>query len=186
MTPKAARRRGALIGAGILALAVLPRLLAQPWWVLIAGLVLCLAAAAIAVEDLARMIIPDRYTVMIALVALLLRLEATADPWAVGVSFAEGLAVGTGMAAISFAYAQLRGRSGIGFGDVKLLGASAMLVGVWGIGLQLLLASTAAALFVIIRSWRKGRPLRAVARVPFGAFLAPSAVIVWAWFPVNA
>ena len=185
MTPSAARRRGALIGAGLLAIAVLPRLAAQSWWVLIAGLVLCLVAAAIAVEDLARMIIPDRYTIMIAVVALLLRLEATADPWAVGGSLAEGLAVGMAMAAISFAYVQLRGRSGIGFGDVKLLGASAMLVGVWGTGLQLLLASTAAVLFVIIRSWRKRRPLRAVSRVPFGTFLAPSAVLVWAWFPVH-
>ncbi len=185
MSRRAVRRRGALAGAAVLAGAVLPALAREPWWVIAAGALLCLVAAAIAIEDLARMIIPDGYTIVIACTALLLRWEHSGDFWQVTRSLAEGLAVGFGLLAISLAYEHLRGRSGIGFGDVKLLAASAMLVGAWGTGLQLLLASVAAALFVMIRSWRRKRPLRAAMRVPYGAFLAPSAVIVWAWFPFN-
>ena len=71
----------------------------------------------------------------------------------------------------------------LGLGDVKLVGASAVLVGPWGVAMQLMLASLAAILFAALRARRKGRRLRASARIPFGTFLAPAAVIVWAWFP---
>jgi len=46
-----------------------------------------------------------------------------------------------------------------------------------------LLAAGAALIFAVIRALRLRRPLRAAARVPFGTFLAPALVIVWAWLP---
>lgn len=184
MTRCTARRRGMLVGALFLAAATVPALMGRPAWIVIASLALCLIAAAIAVEDLTTMLIPDGHTAGIALTATLVFLGEGNDVAALLRMVAVAVAFGLALFLIGLAYARLRGREGIGFGDVKLLAASAMLVGVWGVGLQLILASMAAAMFVTIRAIRRRRPLRSTARVPFGAFLAPALVIIWAWFPV--
>lgn len=185
MTRRTARRYGMLIGTPFLAAVVLPALAGRPYWVLVAGAALCLVAVAIAVHDLTSMLIPDRYTLGLAVIAALALLADGATAWDLLIAAASALAIGAGLFAISLAYGWARGFDGIGFGDVKLLAASAVLVGPWGIGLQLVLATTAALTFVVIRSVRRGRRLRATTRIPFGAFLAPSAVIVWAWFPIG-
>jgi len=184
MTRRRARRYGMLIGTPFLAAVVLPALIDRPTWLLGAGAALCLVAVAIAVHDLTSMLIPDRYTASLAGIGALALVAEGAMPVDVLVAAAGALAIGAGLFAISLAYGWIRGFDGIGLGDVKLLAASAMLVGPWGIGLQLVLATTAALTFVVIRSVRRGRRLRATTRIPFGAFLAPSAVIVWAWFPL--
>ena len=184
MTRRPARRYGLLIGTPFLAAVVLPALGGRPVWVLVAGVALCVVAVAIAVHDLTSMLIPDRYTAGLAVIAALALLADDATVETVLMAAALAAAIGAALFAIGLAYSRIRGFDGIGFGDVKLLAASAMLVGPWGIGVQLVLATTAALVFVVIRSVRRGRPLRATTRIPFGAFLAPSAVIVWAWFPV--
>ena len=71
----------------------------------------------------------------------------------------------------SFVYGRLRGVSVMGFGDIKLVAASALLVGPWGLGLQILIASLSALIFVLIRSIRRGRRPRFAAALPFGTFL---------------
>ncbi len=185
MTRRRARRYGMLIGTPFLAAVVLPALTGRPAWVLVAGAALCLVAVAIALHDLTSMLIPDRYTASLAAIAAFALVADGATPTDVLLAAAIALAIGAGLFAISLAYGWIRGFDGIGFGDVKLLAASAMLVGAWGIGLQLVLATTAALTFVVIRSICRGRRLRATTRIPFGAFLAPSAVIVWAWFPLS-
>ena len=181
MSRRGARRRGMAVGALALAAATLPALVERPWWAIAAGLSLCLVAAAIAVEDMAKMLIPDGLTAAVAVIGLVLFALEGGDAIAFAWLAAYALLTAATLFAISLAYARLRDREGIGFGDVKLVGASALLVGPWGVAMQVLLASTAAILFVVIRAIRRRRPLRSVARVPFGAFLAPSLVIVWAW-----
>ena len=185
MTRRRERRLGLLAGTPLLALVVLPPLAGRPAWLIACGTVLCLIAVAIAVHDLTTMLIPDRYTAAFAAVAACALFADGATAVDLLAAVAGAVAIGGGLYGVSLAYGWLRGQEGIGFGDVKLLAASAVLVGVWGIGLQLVLATTAALAFVAIRALRRRRPLRATMRIPFGAFLAPSAVIVWSWFPVG-
>lgn len=178
-----ARRCGLLVGTPLLAAAILPAVAGRPLWIVLAALCLCLVAVAIAVHDLTTMLIPDLLTA--ALAALALIVQALEGWWPSDMLRQAALAFGLAAAlfALSLAYAALRGQTGVGFGDVKLIAASGLLVGVWGVGMQLLLASVAAIAFVLIRAIRRRRPLSARMRVPFGAFLAPAAVLVWAWLP---
>lgn len=175
---------GIAIGAAALAAAVLPAIAHQPAWHVGAGLALCALAAAIAMEDLLTMLIPDVLVAALTLVAAGLVVARNPDPVAFLKTALAALAVAGGLFLFSHAYTWLRGMTALGFGDVKLVGASALLIGPWGVGLQILLASTAALIFVLIRAARRRRRLRATMRLPFGTFLAPSLVIVWAWFPL--
>jgi len=178
-----ARRCGLLVGTPFLVAAVLPAVAGRPLWIVLAALCLCVVAVAIAVHDLTTMLIPDLLTV--ALGALALVVQGLEGWWPSEMVRQAGLALGVAAALLAFslAYTALRGQTGVGFGDVKLIAASGVLVGVWGVGMQLLLASVAAIAFVLIRAIRLRRPLSGRMRVPFGAFLAPAAVLVWAWLP---
>ncbi|MBX9466033.1 MAG: prepilin peptidase [Aquamicrobium sp.] len=168
------------IMACLLVAATIPPMLGKPPLQQAAWLLLCVLAAAIAIEDLARMLIPDGYTAAIAIVAA--ALAFTTHGWAgLGVALTEGAILAAGLMLTTLLYERLRGRSGLGFGDVKLLSASALLVGLWGVGMQILFASVAALTFTALRAGRRRRPLRAVTRIPFATFLAPALVLVWAW-----
>ncbi len=179
-----ARRRSTAAVAVSLAVGTVPAVIGSSAFIVASTLALCLLTAAIAVRDLATMLIPDRYTAGILVVALV-------DWWIETRDFAD-LASRVGPACalmlllclFEAAYGRLRGRDGIGFGDIKLIGVSTVLVGLAGVGAQILLASVAAFIFSVIRAVRLRRPLRAASRVPFGTFLAPALVIVWAWLPV--
>ena len=129
------------------------------------------------------MTVPDWGAAAIAAVALAVHLIE-------GATFAEvarivvlaALTAGI-LFALTWLYGLLRGIEVLGFGDVKLVAASAVLVGPSGVALQLTIASIAAIIFAVMRALRKGRRLRATTRLPFGTFLAPAMLIVWAWFP---
>lgn len=180
--PRVRRRLATASVAGVLILALLPVIAGRPPLVLAAAFALCVLAAAIAIEDLARMLVPDGYTAAIAMVGAALAYGE--GGWVrLGAALLDGALLGAGLLLLTIVYERLRGRSGLGLGDVKLLAASAVLVGLWGVGMQIMLASFAALAFAIIRAVRRGRPLRAVSRIPFATFLAPAMVLVWAWGP---
>ncbi|HUX68238.1 MAG TPA: prepilin peptidase [Terriglobales bacterium] len=147
--------------------------------------------------------------------------EFTLGGWAVGLGFAAaaggaaggapqpGLLQaalasfgGAGLLALVgiFAYRRLRGRPGMGAGDVKMMGLLGAFLGLASAYLALLLASLAAAavglllaLAVLLgrrrrgRSWRRARASASVyiARgpIPFGVFLAAAAAAALAWGP---
>lgn len=179
----AARRRATAAVALVLASGTVPAVAGSPPFILAATFVLCLLAAAIAVHDLASMLIPDSFTLGIFAVALADWWFESGDLAALAWRIGPGVALMLLLWLFDFAYGILRGRDGIGFGDIKLIGVSAVLVGLAGVGAQILLAAGAALIFAVIRALRLRRPLRAAARVPFGTFLAPALVIVWAWLP---
>ena len=138
----------------------------------------------IAIDDLRTLLIPDLAVVGIGAVGLALAVNDLAGPPPAAILRWLGMAFGVAalLFLFSFVYGRLRGVSGDGFGDIKLVAASALLVGPWGLGLQILIASLSALIFVLIRSIRRGRRPRFAAALPFGTFLAPAAAIVWAWF----
>jgi len=184
MTRARARLKLVSVGTVMLFAATIPVLVGQPVWLMAGAFLVCLLAAAIATEDLLTMLIPDLYIALLALLAAAL-VFATSRDWRF-LAMQIGVALLCALALFAFAaiYGRVRGQTALGFGDVKLVGAAAILIGPWGVCLQLVLASVAGILFVFMRSVRRRRPLRRTARIPFGTFLAPAMIIVWAWFPL--
>jgi len=86
-----------------------------------------------------------------------------------------GLLLGAGLSGgIAALYAGIRGKSGFGMGDVKLLGAMGLFLGPYVL-LALMIGSLAGAVAGIIAAARSGAGLQA--KIPFGPFLALGGVV---------
>ncbi len=100
--------------------------------------------------------------------------------------FAHVLGAAAGFAAfalLALVYRQVRGRSGLGLGDAKLLGAAGAWVGIAGLPSVVLIASLTALLVVLGMQIAK-RPLSADRAIPFGAYLAVGTWMVWLYAPL--
>jgi len=79
-------------------------------------------------------------------------------------------------------YRMVRGREGLGLGDVKLMAAA----GAW-VGIALLpivmLAGALLGLAYGAAQWLRGAKLGATTKLPFGPFLAAAIWAVWLWRP---
>lgn len=144
-------------------------------WSGVAVAVLVPIVAAIAVIDARHFIIPDELNA--AGIALGLALAAID-----GLSPMDGLiaaafrasAFSMAFLVVRVGYRALRGRQGLGLGDVKLAG----LAGAWlaweAIPIAIEIAALTALLVYGLRQWRAGKALRADERLPFGVFFAPA------------
>jgi leader peptidase (prepilin peptidase) / N-methyltransferase len=147
----------------------------------VAGAGLACLMIAIAAVDARRFIIPDELTA--AALALGLVHAAIGRPDGIGGALAIAALRGTIMAAAFFGlwalYRRLRGREGIGLGDVKLAGVA----GVWldwpTIPVAVEIAALAALAVCLVRWLAFGRTISATTRLPFGLFLAPAIWIAW-------
>lgn len=104
------------------------------------------------------------------------------------VSAAVGFALGAGASmAIAGLYGVLRGRQGLGFGDVRLLGAMGLVLGPFVLLAYALanILGVLGAVPVLIAARRGQREGAAVepASIPFGPYLAAAGVIVSLWGP---
>jgi leader peptidase (prepilin peptidase)/N-methyltransferase len=106
-----------------------------------------------------------------------------------GIASIAGAAIGGGVAfAIREIYSRVRGRIGLGLGDVKLLAAAGAWVSWQGLPSVLLIASvTALIVWLALFAMKSGTQfhLSATARVPFGIFLALGLWIVWLHGPIQ-
>ena len=159
-----------------------------PWLVLAGVLAWWPAVVATVLSDLRAFIIPD---------------EATAATAALGLAVASGvpLLAGDGMAAATDAVLQALvtgaacfatfwlvgmafrslGRDALGFGDVKLAGAAGLWLSPGDAAVALEIAALGA--IAALLATRRGGALRETA-VPFGAFLAPAAWLVFVLAPL--
>jgi leader peptidase (prepilin peptidase)/N-methyltransferase len=156
-------------------------MIAAPGWRGVAGAGLGCLMVAIAAVDARRFIIPDE----LSAAALVLGLvhAALQSPGAAGEAVAAA-ALRAAILALSFftlwaLYRRLRGREGIGLGDVKLAGVA----GAWlewpSIPLAVEMAALAALAFCAARWLVSGRAVSATTRLPFGLFLAPAIWVAW-------
>lgn len=149
-------------------------------WLLLALLIFVWGLVVAAVIDLEHRIIPNRLTLPLPLVLLapLVVDAATRGEWTdLRRGVVAGLAVPAGMFAVSELYRSLRGRSGIGMGDVKLAVSIGLVVGYLG-GWHLLIfgyGSVIAAVLVAGGLLAAGRA-RLASRIPFGPYLALGAL----------
>lgn len=145
------------------------------WWIPVVSVVR---------SDLDGYIIPDLATLSIGGLGLAYVGASAAldgpDPQVVGSAVAGALTTGAAASGLFWLVGRLyrvwSGRDGLGFGDVKLAGASALWLtpadGVVGLEIAAL-----GALMLALAS-RRSAPVRDVA-IPFGAFLAPAAWLVF-------
>ena len=106
------------------------------------------------------------------------------------IAAAVGFAVGAGVSIlIAMSYRALRGRDGLGFGDVRLLGAMGLILGPFVL-LAYALGNILGVLVAVPQMLlsRKGGPL-STRSIPFGPFLALGGVLtalwgpaMWAWY----
>lgn len=141
---------------------------------------LALISIAIAVIDARIFIIPDELN--IAGLILGLAFAGLADQPALDAiagSALRGLVLALIFLAVRITYRWLRGRQGIGLGDVKL----AAVAGVWldwpMIPIVVQIATVTALGVYLTRQLAGGQSIRSTSRLPFGLFLAPAIWLGW-------
>lgn len=134
------------------------------------------ALLALAVIDARHLLLPDALTLPLIPAGLLV--VALAVPERL-IAHLVGVAVGLLVpAAIRILYRRLRGREGLGFGDVKLLAAAGAWVGWQGLPWLILIAGATAIAAVLLVALVRRR-LDAGAPIPFGPFLCLAFWLVW-------
>lgn len=160
---------GAAIGA--LSVAVAP----DPAQAL-AGAVLGWLLLTLALLDLRHFWLPDRLTAALALAGLAAGFAGLAPPLIDRlIGGVAGLLI---FAAVRHGYRRLRGREGMGGGDVKLFGAIGLWLG-WRMLPPVLLGAALAGLLWGLILLARGQAPTATSRLPFGAFLALAAWLGW-------
>jgi leader peptidase (prepilin peptidase) / N-methyltransferase len=147
----------------------------------VCGALLALLMAAIAYRDFQDFIIPDPYSAaafVLALVAAWIGAEQDV------VSAIAACLMRAGILALAFlalrtAYYRLRGRQGLGLGDVKLAGVAGAWLDWTTIPIALEVAVLAALTAVLAHQLITRRRLHATTRLPFGLFLAPAIWVGW-------
>jgi leader peptidase (prepilin peptidase) / N-methyltransferase len=173
------RTFSAILALGVCAVAV--SIVAAPGVAGWLGAGLALVMLAIAAVDGRSFVIPD---------------SLNAAGWALGVAHAIVLGqqdIGAALAgavlraavlalaffALRLIYARLRGRQGIGLGDVKLAAVAGNWLG-WPImPIAVELAALSALAVYVLRRYALRRPLRPTSRLPFGLYFAPAIWIGW-------
>ena len=168
-TRPTSRRQSPPVIAAVLALAALVAALQSSATASVLRAMLVLVVVPCAVIDLRRRIIPNRITGPAALVALLagLALDSGGEPkrllWA---------AITGGFLLI----AALASPSGMGMGDVKLLGVMGLLLGP-AVVIALLVALLGNILGAAVMSSRRGVRSALKSHVPFGPYLAVGGIV---------
>jgi len=170
----------ALIGAAGL-VAVAASLYAAPGIAGLAGAGFGLIMLAVAVIDARRLVIPDELSALAFALGLA---DVGFERWPdMPAPALEALIRAGAMAAVffafRFAYRRLRGREGMGLGDVKLAGVA----GIWldwpSLPIAIEIAALGALAFVAMARIGARRAPDPLAKLPFGAFFAPAIWMCW-------
>jgi leader peptidase (prepilin peptidase)/N-methyltransferase len=176
--------------AGVAVAAALASVAAAPDARGVLGGCLALLMSAIALSDARRFVIPN--VLNAAAFALALAHAVALDPGAAAEQVAWALARAALAAAVFLAiklgYRWVRGREGLGMGDVKLAGVAGAWLDWFAILVAVELAVLAALGVHLVRLALRKRPLRAAGALPFGLYLAPAIWVAWfvqtvMWWP---
>lgn len=162
------------LGVGIASLLVAPDLAG------LFGAGLGFVMIAVAAFDARYFIIPNKFSG--AAVALGFAAAATAQDTSIAASIAGAMLRGIVLAFLFYAfrllYRILRGREGMGLGDVKLAGVAGVWLGWIAVSLAIDIAALAALAVVLLGALR-GSPFTGKSKVPFGLFFAPAIWLGW-------
>jgi leader peptidase (prepilin peptidase) / N-methyltransferase len=136
------------------------------------------------VADAKAYVLPNlvTYAAILTGIAVAYALHPDAPGTKASIAALRGLGSVLALLSLRRCYASLRGREGLGLGDVKLAGA----IGVWlpldEIPMCFALASFLALFAVLISRWR-GQTTTRTTKIPFGVYLCPA---LWLTFFANA
>jgi leader peptidase (prepilin peptidase)/N-methyltransferase len=165
----------------VAAACVLTSLAVAPGALGITGAGLALIMLAIALADARHMLIPDELSATaLALALVRAGLENAHEALAsVAMATSRGLILALAFLALRAVYRRLRGREGIGLGDVKLAGVAGAWLDWTTVPLVIEIAALAAISTYVTRQFLLARPIHAASRMPFGLFLAPAIWLGW-------
>lgn len=145
------------------------------------GAFLAALMLAIAITDSRRYVIPNELTAAAMAMALLRAGSIGLEPDWGSVLWAalRAAAIALPFLGLMAGYRWWRGRDGLGLGDVKLAAVAGAWLGWVTIFAVVELATLAAIGTYVVIGYRRKRPLRSTAFLPFGAFLAPAIWIGW-------
>ena len=172
-----------VVGGGLVALALLGP--TSSWIAAIAAVLWWVPVVIVVRADLDRYIIPDFATLSIAGLGLIYvganagveASEAADVGWALAVAATTGAAAFALFWLVGEGHRAWSGRDGLGFGDVKLAAASAVWLSPGDAVVALEIAALGALGLALVT--RRGAPPAREAAIPFGAFLAPAAWLVF-------
>lgn len=137
----------------------------------LSGAVFLLVLLGLFLTDLSTMRLPDVLTGPLALAGL----WVGASWHGIGASLAASV-IGVGVFfGLAYAYERLRGRPGLGRGDIKMMAGLSAMAGPLGIPWVTLIAALTALAVTGLRSGS----LKATAEVPMGCHLAVAGAIIW-------
>ncbi|GGF50134.1 leader peptidase (prepilin peptidase) / N-methyltransferase [Mameliella alba] len=160
-----------LMELAALGLAVLALLRGGTGWEIWCSALLLWLLLALAISDLRSFRLPDALTAALAALCLSVALVQGQLLWAL----AGGLIGAGSFMALRIAYAALRGREGLGLGDVKLMAGLGALTG----PAQLPLLVLVAALMALAAALLRHRAPKGDLPLPFGTALCASAGLLW-------
>lgn len=141
---------------------------------------LALVMIAIAAIDARRFVIPDELVLAGLLLGLIAAAVDQSEALTAALLHAVVRAGALALATLAFrtAYRLIRGREGIGLGDVKLAGVAGAWLGWLAVAVAVDIAALSALAVVLIRAAGGQRVTRKTA-VPFGLFFGPAIWIAW-------
>jgi len=136
---------------------------------------------AIAIIDWRHFIIPNRLNATAFLLGLVHAWwQDPQDPLvALATALARGAVLAAAFWALRFCYERIRGREGLGFGDVKLAAVAGVWLGWSMLPLAVELAAVSALAFYGLRQVIQREPWSVSSRIPFGMFLAIAVWLTW-------
>jgi len=173
---------GRLLLLALVAIAAISASLAAAPGILgVLGAVLAVLMISIAVIDWRSFIIPDPLTIAGLVLAVVHAAAQEPDAMlrAVAIAALRGTALALVFLIIRYAYSRIRGKQGLGLGDVKLAGVAGAWLGWSMLPIVVDVAAFTALSAYLLRQFVFGRPMRATNRVPFGLFLAPAIWLCW-------
>lgn len=121
--------------------------------------------------------LPDPLTAALFLIGAGL---AAVDPSrTLATALIAALAASGAFLVLRFGYQMLRGREGLGLGDVKLMAGLGAALGLESLPLMVLIAALCALLWAVLVAWRSGASLQGKTALPFGSFLCLAGGLVW-------
>jgi leader peptidase (prepilin peptidase)/N-methyltransferase len=179
---RSARLTTNIIGLSFVALTVVAvSLWVSPGLGGVLGAALGIVALSVAAIDVRHYVIPDALNFFALILGLIYVAVTNSDQVMseLALALVRGGVLAFGFFALRIGYFYVRGRVGIGLGDVKL----AAVAGVWIdwplMGPAVEIAAVSGLCAYLIRQYVMGRPIAAGSRLPFGAFLAPTIWLCW-------
>jgi leader peptidase (prepilin peptidase)/N-methyltransferase len=164
----------------IVVVAVALSLLLAPGIPGVLGAALAVIMLAIVVTDVMHFIVPNTLTAAGFAIGLI-HVVVTADSagWPLVSATMRAATAALAFLGIRAFYFWLRGREGLGLGDVKLAGVAGIWLDWISLPVAIELAAFGAITVYVSRQYIRNRPLRLKSRLPFGAFFAASIWLTW-------